>query len=276
MNEPELFDAFDRLVEPLPPPPLSPDTLRRGARRRQAKLAGSGAVAAAAVAGLALLVLPSGPDRVVPAERPTTPVTAPPTPGPTPPAPTTSPPTPTPTPAPPSTSPSERAIVEAPPMLGPGPEVTGDPVRPTVVLQGDGLGLVSGSGSNRMQLFGEADPAVLQAALARSLGPGTPSAQPDCGASVTTVSYGGLQILLEDGRFAGWSLTGPGPRVTTGVGLGPGSTLAELRADLTPLEVTETTLGTEWTAGSLSGLLDGSTDDSRVTSVWAGRVCLHR
>ena len=161
-------------------------------------------------------------------------------------------------------------------MLGPGPEVTGDPARPTVVLQGDGLGLVGETGSNRMQLFGEADPQVLQAALARSLGPGTPSAQPDCGAAVTTVSYGGLQVLLEDGRFAGWFLTGSGGRVTTGVGLGPGSTLAELRADLTPLEVTQTTLGTEWNAGSLSGLLDGSTDDSRVTSMWAGRTCLLR
>ena len=127
-----------------------------------------------------------------------------------------------------------------------------------------------------MQLFGEADPQVLQDALARALGPGTPSAQPDCGATVTTVSYGGFQVLLEDGRFAGWFLTGTEQRLTTGVGLGPGSTLAELRADLTPLEVTETTLGTEWTAGGLGGLLDGSTDDSRVTSMWAGRTCLFR
>ena len=52
--------------------------------------------------------------------------------------------------------------------------------------------------------------------------------------------------------------------------------LAELRADLTPLEVTQTTLGTEWSAGSLSGLLEGATDDSEVTAMWAGRTCLSR
>ena len=273
MNETELVDALDRLVEPLPAPAaLSAETLRRGVRRRQAKLAGSGGLAAAAVAGVALLVLPgAGPDRVVPpAQRPTPTATAP-----------SQQPTPTvaPTPpssAPPSASPSDRPIVEAPPQLSPGPEVTPDASAPTVVLQSDGLGLVTATGSNRMQLFGEADPQVLQDALTRALGPGTPSAQPDCGADVTTVSYGGFQVLLEDGRFAGWSLNGSEQGLTTGIGLGPGSTLAELRADLAPLEVTETTIGTEWTGGGFGGLLDGATEDSRVTSTWAGRTCIFR
>ncbi len=82
--------------------------------------------------------------------------------------------------------------------------------------------------------------------------------------------------MLEDGRFAGWSLNGPLPALTTADGLGPGTTLAELRDAVTPLEVAETTLGTEWTSPSLSGLLDGPSEDSRVTSVWAGRTCIAR
>lgn len=129
-----------------------------------------------------------------------------------------------------------------------------------------------------MQLFGDADPQVLQDTPARALGPGTPSAQPDCGASVTTVSYGGLQVLLEDGRFAGWALNGAEQRLTTGIGLGPGSTPAELRADLVPLEVTETTIGTEWTGGGFGGLLEGEgeAEDSRVTGMSAGRTCILR
>lgn len=276
MNATELVEALDRLVEPLPAPAaLSATTLRRGARRRQAKLAGGGSLAAAAVAGVALLVLPgAGPDRVVPpAERPT--ATAGPSAEPTPTVPPTVSPTTAPT-APPMTSPSDRPIVEAPPQLSPGPEPTPDASAPTVVLQGDGLGLVTATGSNRMLLFGEADPQVLQDALARALGPGTPSPQPDCGAAVTTVSYGGFQVLLEDDRFAGWSLNGAEQRLATGIGLGPGSTLAELRDDLVPLTVEQTTLGTEWSGGGFGGVLDGATEDSRVTSMWAGRTCIFR
>jgi hypothetical protein len=236
------------------PPPLPPDTLRRGARRRQAKLAGGGAVAAAAVAGVALLVLPStGPDRVVPAERPTAPATAP-----------------------PSTSASDRPIVEASAQLGPEPERTTDPTAPTVVLQSDGLGLLGPTGSNRMQLFGEADPQVLRDALTRAIGPGTPSDQPDCGPAVTSVSYGGFQVLFDGGRFVGWYLADPGPDFDTVLGLGTGSTLAELRADLRPFEVTQTSIGREWSGGGLSGLLEGEGEGARAIAVWAGNVCLFR
>ena len=174
MNETELVDALDRLVEPLPAPAaLSAATLRRGVRRRQAKLAGSGGLAAAAVAGVALLVLPgAGPDRVVPpAQRPTATATAAPSSEPTPTVQPTTPPTTAPSSAPPSTSPSDRPIVEAPPQLGPGPEVTGDPAAPTVVLQSDGLGLV-----DRDRL--EPDAAVRRGRPAGAAGRPRPGARP--------------------------------------------------------------------------------------------------
>lgn len=55
----------------------------------------------------------------------------------------------------------------------------------------------------------------------------------------------------------------------------PGSTRAELEAAYAT-RVFESTLGTEFSAGSLQGLLESPRADARVMSLWAGTTCILR
>lgn len=96
----------------------------------------------------------------------------------------------------------------------------------------------------------------------------------ECG---TTVQYdGGLFLRLREGRFVGWTVGSPG--LTTGDGIGVGATLADLRASFGTLQVTEGTLGPEFSTGQdgLAGFLAGTDDASVVTSLGAGDQCLAR
>jgi hypothetical protein len=58
-------------------------------------------------------------------------------------------------------------------------------------------------------------------------------------------------------------------------GIGPGSTRAELEA-VYEVEVEPTSLGIEFSAGGIGGLLDGESPDARITAMWAGVTCLFR
>jgi hypothetical protein len=58
-------------------------------------------------------------------------------------------------------------------------------------------------------------------------------------------------------------------------GVRVGSTRAELEAAYAA-EVAESTLGTEFNAGGLGGLLSGPGKDARITDLWAGINCFFR
>jgi len=90
------------------------------------------------------------------------------------------------------------------------------------------------------------------------------------------VQHENLFLLLQDGDFVGWVTGSPG--LTTGDGLGIGTTLVELREALPAVVVTEGTLGPEWSTveGGLAGFLDGTEDTSIVNSIAAGVRCLAR
>ena len=257
MNDDELKLALDDLLRPLPALGALPErTAVRVRRRRATRLAGLGTAAVLVVAGGLAVALPGGgPDRVVPA-----PFTSP---GPSA-APSASPlPLPPPSPA---ASPSPRPVT---PTTGP---TAGPPVASAarVVLQGEGLGLASGS-STRLLGFADTDATTVRAALDRALGDSTENAN-DCGAVV--VQYDGLVVALREAAFVGWSVPQTG-RLTTADGLGTGTTLAELRAARADVEVRQG-LGTEWSSGALAGFLDGTAATSVVTGLYAGDVCLAR
>src|SRR3546814_13009983 len=64
-----------------------------------------------------------------------------------------------------------------------------------------------------------------------------------------------------------------------GLGTMAGITRGSTRSDLESAyaaEVGETTLGTEFTAGGLSGLLDGNGPTAYITTLWAGTTCAFR
>lgn len=160
----------------------------------------------------------------------------------------------------PSTAPAAAPPKATPPKAAPA-------TRSTVVLDPEGLGLASGSSTRRLT-FAEASASSVEEALRRALGPGRSSAQPDCGAGLSAAAYPGVQLLLRVERFLGWSTQATDLR--TADGLGVGTTLAELREARSDVAVRESTVGTRWTAGGMSGLLD---DRDRVTLIAAGQTC---
>ena len=76
-----------------------------------------------------------------------------------------------------------------------------------------------------------------------------------------------------DERFAGWALRGTAKGdITTASGISPGSTRAELESSYTA-KIFESTLGTEFAAGDLFGILDGQGANAKITNLWAGVSC---
>ena len=148
----------------------------------------------------------------------------------------------------------------------------------TLALDGEGLRIVeTASGSTRLLPF-EAPAEQVLAALAR-LGRGEPerSSNDECGAG-TLVFAGwpdGLQVSLQEDRFVGWFLGEAAPGLATMSGVRVGSTRAELEAAYAA-EIAESTLGTEFNAGGLGGLLSGPGKDARITDLWAGTNCFFR
>jgi hypothetical protein len=86
----------------------------------------------------------------------------------------------------------------------------------------------------------------------------------------------GLVLHAADSEFIGWSARpDTDASLTTIAGVGTGSTRGELEAAYT-VEVTETSLGTEFSTGSLFGLLSSTEPDATITDLWAGTVCNFR
>jgi hypothetical protein len=159
----------------------------------------------------------------------------------------------------------------ASPPAGDGPKLALDP---------QGLRwFLPPNGSARPILFGTAQADVL-ASLERVRGEASKGTNSDCGAG--PVQYAnwadGLSLVFRDGRFAGWGLDGrAGGAIATSDGIGIGTTRAELDdATGPPLEVRQTSLGTEFSAGAYHGLFGGSAANARITDMWAGVSCVAR
>ena len=144
------------------------------------------------------------------------------------------------------------------------------------VVEGEGLRLfVVSTGAARPLPFGS-DSALVQGLIARAAhaAPVEQGAGGDCPGSFARWENG-LSLRYRDGRFIGWSLQGGDASVTTASGAGIGTTRAELE-DAVAITVRSTSLGTEFTAGSLAGVLDRPDSAGKVTNLWAGDVCIAR
>lgn len=102
----------------------------------------------------------------------------------------------------------------------------------------------------------------------------------DCGAG--PVHYAnwadGLSLVFKDDRFVGWGLDRRAKgAITTADGIGVGTSRSELDdAFGPPIEVRQSTLGTEFTAGNYHGLFDGIGANARISDMWAGVSCVAR
>jgi hypothetical protein len=156
----------------------------------------------------------------------------------------------------------------------------GEADMPAIALDPEGLRFIDpNTGSSRLLAFGAPlDQTV--AAVDRAAGvAGERSTNGECPAGPMGFAQypDGLDLLFQDGKFVGWSADRDSAgKQSTMAGVGVGSTRAELLSAYAGATVEETTLGQEFTAGGLSGVLSGPGADAKIEALWAGTSCVFR
>lgn len=150
--------------------------------------------------------------------------------------------------------------------------------RPKLAVEAEGLRLFVGAGGSARALpFGMAREQVL-APLESYRGPADGGTNTECGAGALdyAVWADGLTLYFQEGRFVGWALDQRAEGAhSTASGIGPGSTRRELEAAY-DAKVEQSSLGTEFSAGDMFGVLNGTGPTASVTSMWAGVSCVFR
>ncbi len=174
-------------------------------------------------------------------------------------------------------------FASSPEVMAPGGKISAATAQPSqsvaAALSGEGVQIVrKPNGSTTLLAFGTARRQAVDALDA--LFPGQTretSRNEECGAGPLefVIWSGGLAALFQDGKFAGWALNDTADSLTTMAGIGIGSTRTELAAAY-DAKVFKSTLGTEFSAGDLGGILDGSGPESKITNLWAGTSCNFR
>jgi hypothetical protein len=149
---------------------------------------------------------------------------------------------------------------------------------PRLTVDGDGLRwFLQPSGAARPIPFGSPQ-AQGMALLEARQGDATEGTNQNCGAGPVQFAtwQDGLSLVFKDKRFVGWGLNSRAAgTIATAGGIGPGSTRAELEA-VYRATVSKTSLGQEFSAGDLHGVLDGSSSKARITDMWGGVSCVAR
>ena len=178
-------------------------------------------------------------------------------------------------------SPPDRAATgnEAAPAVeskaapAPGQGETATVARPQLVLDGEGLRLASGASATPLP-FGTARDAVLEA-VGQALGapPSEQGRNEECGSGAQDyVGWkDGITLWFQDGGFVGWDSKG---KLASADGVGLGTQRDRITAR--ELEVSETSLGEEFSSGGISGLFASGAPDAKVTALWAGATCIFR
>ena len=148
---------------------------------------------------------------------------------------------------------------------------------PALAVEAEGLRLFNKqSGSARAIAFGTARDEVLS--MLAFLGKPETGTNGECGAGALEYANwpSGLGLFFQKGKFVGWNLNERSKgAVTTASGVGIGSSRTDLEAAYAA-DISETTLGTEFAAGELFGLLDGKGKTARITNMWGGVSCNFR
>lgn len=151
------------------------------------------------------------------------------------------------------------------------------PLPLALAIEGEGLRLFNPvNGAARSLPFGTDRTLVMTALAGR--GSADSGTQSDCGAGPLDYAVwpDGLMLYFQQDKLTGWALDGRAAgKVTTAAGIGPGSSRAELEATYAAT-VMQSTLGTEFIAGDLYGLLDGPGPKASIAAMWAGVSCNFR
>jgi len=147
----------------------------------------------------------------------------------------------------------------------------------SIVLAPDGLTIGGGAGAPKRLAFGGAQAGVLADVGAVLGAPGEQGIQEECpaGPLYHALYASGLQVVFQNDEFVGWAAR-EGSRFRTAQGIGPGSTLGELKKAYPAATVQETSLGHEFAAGDLYGVVTGPSDSATVEMMFAGTNCIFR
>ncbi|AQR75421.1 hypothetical protein [Sphingomonas sp. LM7] len=149
---------------------------------------------------------------------------------------------------------------------------------PAVNLAPDGLSVALTGGATRLVPFGMPREAATQMIAGVIGNPIEQGDNQECGAGALGFASfrEGLGLYFQGGKFAGWDLDGrEGGRFATAAGLGIGSARTQLES-ASKVEIEDSTIGIEFRAGGLSGLLSARDPSGEVTNLWAGVTCIAR
>jgi hypothetical protein len=158
---------------------------------------------------------------------------------------------------------------------GPAAAVVAD-TGAVLAVDGEGLRIfLLPSGASRPLPFGTAADETRRV-IASVLGGSPPETRlnEDCRLAIATWD-GGLTLSFSGDRFVGWFIGSADGRLATASGVGVGSTRSELD-DSYAVDVFTSSLGTEFSAGGMAGILLSPEPDARVTHLWAGENCIAR
>jgi hypothetical protein len=166
-----------------------------------------------------------------------------------------------------------------PAPIDPSPGEQVEDTESLVALSGEGLQLVGDqTGSTEPLTFGT-EMAIVADALTSMVGEPLESGEnSECGAGPQMITQwpNGLVLHAADGEFVGWSAhPDTTTTLTTMAGVGIGSTRGDLEAAYT-VEVFESSLGTEFSTGEMSGILASTEPNAMIENLWAGTVCNFR
>lgn len=145
-----------------------------------------------------------------------------------------------------------------------------------LALDGEGLRIINrNTGVSRLIAFG-GDAKQSMESLGRVLVETAPASveNEECRVDFARWSNG-LTVWSSQSRFTGWSVTPGSSTISTASGVKIGSTRAELESAY-DAEIMESSLGTEFLAGGLAGLLDSPRPDAKISNLWAGETCIAR
>ncbi len=142
-----------------------------------------------------------------------------------------------------------------------------------VVLAADG---VDAGGAGKLA-FGGGREQVLAGVTAVLGAPEEQGTNEECPAGPLAFARfgGGLELVFQDGGFVGW-FAREGSALRTAKGIGPGSTLSQLKAAYPATTVEETSLGHEFAADGLYGIVTDPSDSGKVEVIFAGTNCIFR
>jgi hypothetical protein len=141
-----------------------------------------------------------------------------------------------------------------------------------LMLGGQGLIVEPSDGAPQPLAFGSLRTAT-SAGLASALGsaPSKRGTNAECGAGAQDFETwdGQLTAWFQDGKFVGWQSAG-------NLASANGWKIGSRRSDIAGIKVEDSSIGTEFTASGMSGLLESKGADAKVTELWAGSTCIFR